>query len=83
VQSTTARLALQDGSLELRQGEILGLRSPQRAGQDDVDQDSGTVLHEGRRQVDILGYDLDRHVQVIRHLFGYVGQDTERSPTPG
>jgi ABC-2 type transport system ATP-binding protein len=72
-------MALQDASLELRQGEILALLGPNGAGKTTLIKILATVLMKDAGQVDILGYDLDRHVQQIRHLFGYVGQDTERS----
>ena len=36
-------------------------------------------VHRAQWQVKILNYDLDQHPTAIRHLFGYVGQDTERS----
>jgi ABC-2 type transport system ATP-binding protein len=72
-------LALEDASLELRQGEILALLGPNGAGKTTLVKILATVLVKDAGQVDILGYDLDRHVEEIRHLFGYVGQDTERS----
>ncbi|HNT73453.1 MAG TPA: ABC transporter ATP-binding protein [Anaerolineae bacterium] len=72
-------MALQDGSLELRQGEILALLGPNGAGKTTLIKILATVLMKDAGQVEILGYDLDRNVQEIRHLFGYVGQDTERS----
>lgn len=72
-------MALQDASLELRQGEILALLGPNGAGKTTLVKILATVLTKDAGQVDILGYDLDRHVEEIRHLFGYVGQDTERS----
>jgi ABC-2 type transport system ATP-binding protein len=71
--------ALQDASLELRQSEILALLGPNGAGKTTLIKILATVLMKDAGQVEILGYDLDRHVQEIRHLFGYVGQDTERS----
>jgi ABC-2 type transport system ATP-binding protein len=72
-------VALQDASLELRQGEILALLGPNGAGKTTLIKILATVLAKDAGQVEILGYDLDRHIQEIRHLFGYVGQDTERS----
>ncbi len=71
--------ALQDASLELRQGEILALLGPNGAGKTTLIKILATVLVKDAGRVEILGHDLDRHVQEIRHLFGYVGQDTERS----
>ncbi len=72
-------LALQDGSLELRRGEILALLGPNGAGKTTLIKILATVLTKDAGRVEILGYDLDRNTQEIRHLFGYVGQDTERS----
>jgi len=71
--------ALKDASLELRQGEILALLGPNGAGKTTLIKILATVLTKDGGQVEILGYDLDRHMAEIRHLFGYVGQDTERS----
>jgi ABC-2 type transport system ATP-binding protein len=71
--------ALQDGSLELRQGEILALLGPNGAGKTTLIKILATVLVKDSGRVEILGYDLDKHIHQIRHLFGYVGQDTERS----
>ena len=72
-------VALQDASLELCSGEILALLGPNGAGKTTLIKILATVLAKDAGQVEILGYDLDRHVPEIRHLFGYVGQDTERS----
>jgi ABC-2 type transport system ATP-binding protein len=72
-------LALRDASLELYQGEILALLGPNGAGKTTLIKILATVLTKDAGQVEILGHDLDRHTEQIRHLFGYVGQDTERS----
>ena len=72
-------VAVQDASLELIQGEILALLGPNGAGKTTFIKILATLLTKDSGQVEILGYDLDRHPQEIRHLFGYVGQDTERS----
>jgi ABC-2 type transport system ATP-binding protein len=71
--------ALRDASLELRQGEILALLGPNGAGKTTFIKILATVLTKDAGQVEILGHDLDRHTEQVRHLFGYVGQDTERS----
>ncbi|MBN1993553.1 MAG: ABC transporter ATP-binding protein [Anaerolineae bacterium] len=71
--------ALQDVSLDLQQGEILALLGPNGAGKTTFIKILATVLIKNQGQVQILGYDLDQHPEEIRHLFGYVGQDTERS----
>jgi ABC-type multidrug transport system ATPase subunit len=71
--------ALLDVSLSLNQGEILALLGPNGAGKTTLIKILATILTKSRGRVEILGYDLDSHVQEIRHLFGYVGQDTERS----
>jgi ABC-2 type transport system ATP-binding protein len=72
-------VAVQDASLELMQGEILALLGPNGAGKTTLIKILATLLTKDSGQVQILGYDLDRHPREIRHLFGYVGQDTERS----
>lgn len=72
-------IALQDASLEMYQGEILALLGPNGAGKTTLIKILATLLNKDGGKVTILGYDLDRHPQEIRHLFGYVGQDTERS----
>ncbi|MEZ4867410.1 MAG: ABC transporter ATP-binding protein [Caldilineaceae bacterium] len=71
--------ALHDASLALRQGEILALLGPNGAGKTTLIKILATLLAKDGGQVNIMGYDLDRHPHEIRHLFGYVGQDTERS----
>jgi ABC-2 type transport system ATP-binding protein len=74
-----AYTALQDASLELNQGEILALLGPNGAGKTTFIKILSTLLTKDAGQVYILGYDLDRDEEKIRHLIGYVGQDTERS----
>lgn len=71
--------ALHDATITLHQGEILALLGPNGAGKTTLIKILATLLAKDGGQVNILGYDLDRHPQEIRHLFGYVGQDTERS----
>jgi ABC-2 type transport system ATP-binding protein len=72
-------VAVRDGSLELQQGEILALLGPNGAGKTTFIKILATLLKKDGGRVEVLGYDLDRHEEKIRHLFGYVGQDTERS----
>lgn len=80
VQKTYGRfLAVRDGSLELHQGEILALLGPNGAGKTTLIKILATLLKKDTGRVEVLGYDLDQHEAEIRHLFGYVGQDTERS----
>ncbi len=74
-----SHLALQDASLQLYQGEILALLGPNGAGKTTLIKILATLLNKDAGQVEILGYDLDRQAEAIRHLVGYVGQDTERS----
>ncbi|MEZ4732376.1 MAG: ABC transporter ATP-binding protein [Caldilineaceae bacterium] len=71
--------ALYDATLTLHQGEILALLGPNGAGKTTLIKILATLLAKDGGQVTVLGYDLDRHPHEIRHLFGYVGQDTERS----
>jgi ABC-type multidrug transport system ATPase subunit len=72
-------LAVHDASLELRGGETLALLGPNGAGKTTFIKILATLLTRDAGRIEILGYDLDRHPQEIQHLFGYVGQDTERS----
>lgn len=72
-------IAVKDASLELHQGEILALLGPNGAGKTTFIKILATLLVKDQGKVEILGYDLDQHPDEIRHLFGYVGQDTERS----
>lgn len=72
-------VALNDVSLELYEGEILALLGPNGAGKTTFIKILATVLAKDQGRVKILGYDLDTHEEEIRHVFGYVGQDTERS----
>jgi len=71
--------ALYDATLTLHQGEILALLGPNGAGKTTLIKILATLLAKDGGEVNLLGYDLDRHPNEIRHLFGYVGQDTERS----
>jgi ABC-2 type transport system ATP-binding protein len=66
-------------SLELLKGEILALLGPNGCGKTTFIKILATLLIKDRGRVEIMGYDLDKHVNKIRHLFGYVGQDSERS----
>lgn len=72
-------VALQDASLTVVAGEILALLGPNGAGKTTFIKILATLLTKDQGQVEIIGYDLDRQAHAIRHLFGYVGQDTERS----
>jgi ABC-2 type transport system ATP-binding protein len=74
-------LALQDVSLELNQGEILGLLGTNGSGKTTFIKILATLLAKDSGRVEIFGYDLDeeRNEGKIRSLIGYVGQDTERS----
>ena len=72
-------VALKDASLTLNQGEIVALLGPNGAGKTTFIKILATILAKSGGRVEILGYDLDTQLREIRHLFGYVGQDTERS----
>ncbi|MCP4756212.1 MAG: ABC transporter ATP-binding protein [Proteobacteria bacterium] len=71
--------ALKDASLKLYQGEIFALLGPNGAGKTTLLKILSTLLAKDSGRIEIFGYDLDRDLDEIRHLFGYVGQDTERS----
>lgn len=72
-------VALKGVNLDLYRGEIFALLGPNGAGKTTFIKILATVLEKDDGHIDILGYDLDRHVNDIRRLFGYVGQDTDRS----
>ena len=72
-------IALKDASLTLHQGEIVALLGPNGAGKTTFIKILATLLSKDSGMVKVMGYDLDRYPNEIRHLFGYVGQDTERS----
>ena len=72
-------VALHAVSLTVAAGEILALLGPNGAGKTTLIKILATLLIKDHGQVKILGYDLDRQADAVRHLFGYVGQDTERS----
>ncbi len=71
--------ALVDASLAVAQGEILALLGPNGAGKTTFIKILATLLVRDAGEVRIFGHDLDRDTETIRHLVGYVGQDTERS----
>src|SRR5512135_3471914 len=72
-------LAVDDATLALEQGEILALLGPNGAGKTTLIKVLATLLQKDGGYVEIFGLDLDHHAEEIRHLLGYVGQDTERS----
>ena len=72
-------IALNDISLELNKGEILALLGSNGSGKTTLIKILATLLVKDSGRVEILGYNLDTDPSVIRHFFGYVGQDTERS----
>jgi ABC-2 type transport system ATP-binding protein len=55
------------------------LLGPNGAGKTTFIKILSTLLNKDDGKVNILGYDLDQDEETIRHLIGYVGQDTERS----
>lgn len=71
--------ALNHASLEIAQGEILGLLGPNGAGKTTLIKILATLLRKDSGTVTILGRDIDRDPEAVRHRIGYVGQDTERS----
>ena len=72
-------VALEDASLDVRQGEILALLGPNGAGKTTFIKILATLLIRDGGTVKVLGYDMDADAEAIRHTVGYVGQDTERS----
>jgi ABC-2 type transport system ATP-binding protein len=71
--------ALNGVSLEIPRGEILGLLGPNGAGKTTLVKILATLLRKDGGLVEILGLDTDRFEREARRLFGYVGQDTDRS----
>lgn len=71
--------ALQDAGLEIHSGEILALLGPNGAGKTTLIKILVGLIQKDAGKVSVLGMDLDREVEAIRHQVGYVGQDTERS----
>lgn len=73
------RFQLTDASLTLHRGKIHGLLGPNGAGKTTLIKIMATLLSKDKGTLDVLGYDLDKNPNEIRHFLGYVGQDTERS----
>jgi ABC-2 type transport system ATP-binding protein len=71
--------ALADASLDIQPGEILALLGPNGAGKTTLIKILAGLIQKDAGRVQILGLDLDRDAEAIRHHIGYVGQDTERS----
>lgn len=72
-------LVLKGVNLDLYQGEILALLGPNGSGKTTLIKILATLLTKDAGSVTIMGHNLDKDENAIRHLFGYVGQDTERS----
>jgi ABC-2 type transport system ATP-binding protein len=72
-------MAVRGASLEVMPAEIVALLGPNGAGKTTFIKILATLLIKNSGRVEILGHDLDRSPEEIRHLIGYVGQDTERS----
>lgn len=72
-------VALQDASLTMQHGEILALLGANGSGKTTLIKTLATLLTRDSGRITVLGEDLDGHENAVRHLIGYVGQDTERS----
>ena len=72
-------LALEDASIEVRRGEILALLGPNGAGKTTLIKILATLLTKDSGRINVLGHDIDNEEEAVRHVVGYVGQDTERS----
>lgn len=71
--------ALKDVNFDLKRGEIHSLLGPNGAGKTTLIKIMSTLLTKDEGEVNILGFDLDKNENQVRHVLGYVGQDTERS----
>ncbi|MHA2252024.1 MAG: ABC transporter ATP-binding protein [Candidatus Kariarchaeaceae archaeon] len=72
-------IALDGVNFDLNRGEIHSLLGPNGAGKTTLIKIMATLLRKDAGTVNVLGLDLDRNENQIRHLLGYVGQDSERS----
>ncbi|MHA2169915.1 MAG: ABC transporter ATP-binding protein [Candidatus Kariarchaeaceae archaeon] len=71
--------ALDGVNFDLKKGEIHSLLGPNGAGKTTLIKIMATLLTKDSGSVNILGFDLDKDEQHVRHILGYCGQDTERS----
>jgi len=71
--------AVDGASLDLYPSEILALLGPNGAGKTTFIKILATLLQKDSGSVSVLGQDIDRDPEAIRHLIGYVGEDSERS----
>ena len=74
-----SEVALDGVNFDLQKGEIHSLLGPNGAGKTTFIKILATLLTKDSGVVNILGYDLDTQENEIKHVLGYVGQDTERS----
>jgi ABC-2 type transport system ATP-binding protein len=74
-----ALVALADASIEIECGSILALLGPNGSGKTTLIKILATSLTKDAGEVEILGYDLEKHEMEIRRLLGYVGQDADHS----
>ncbi|MFW6366537.1 MAG: ABC transporter ATP-binding protein [Spirochaetota bacterium] len=66
-------------SLDVGKGEIYSILGQNGAGKTTLIRILSTLLVRDGGCVRIAGYDLDRDIEQIRRVIGYVGQDTDRS----
>jgi len=73
------KYALEGADLCVHKGEIHGLLGPNGAGKTTLIKIITTLLQRDSGTVEVMGHDIDKDENSVRHLIGYVGQDTERS----
>ncbi len=76
-------VALEDASLDVRQGEISGAaRSQRRRSKTTFIKILATLLVKDAGSVNVLGYDVDARPEEVRHLVGTSARTPSAPPMP-